>query len=156
MEQNVCCFTGHKQLPTKEIKTIIKRLNDEIDHLIHQGVTNFMAGGALGFDTIAASLIIAKREMGYPVKLILVLPCDQQNGLWTPEQTKLYEQIIKEADGLYYISDEHKANSLTTRNRFMVNKSDFCICYSTQNEGETFQMVIYAKEKGINLIKVSL
>lgn len=66
-----CCFTGHRRLPKDKIEHIIIRLNQEVDNLISQGVTNFISGGVLGFDQIAASLIVAKKEMGYNVRLIL-------------------------------------------------------------------------------------
>lgn len=59
-----CCFTGHRRLPKDKIEQIVIRLNQEVDNLISQGVTDFISGGALGFDQIAASLIVAKKEMG--------------------------------------------------------------------------------------------
>lgn len=43
---------------------MVKRLDREVENLIGLGVTNFISGGALGFDQIAASLIVAKKEMG--------------------------------------------------------------------------------------------
>jgi len=60
----VYCFTGHRKLLANKIEYIIKRLSDEIENLIRQGVTDFISGGALGFDQIAASLVVAKKEMG--------------------------------------------------------------------------------------------
>ncbi|RYD05756.1 hypothetical protein N752_07635 [Desulforamulus aquiferis] len=68
---NTCCFTGHRKLPKEKIEHIIKRLNHEIDNLISKGVTNFISGGSFGFEQVAASLIIAKKEMGRGVRLIL-------------------------------------------------------------------------------------
>ena len=60
MKNNTCSFAGHQKLPARKIKHIIKHLDDEIEKLIQQGVTNFISGGNLGFDQIAASLVIAK------------------------------------------------------------------------------------------------
>lgn len=68
-----CCFTGHRKLPQNKIWQIVKRLDTEIDNLINQGVTDFISGGALGFDQIAASCIIAKKQMGKEIRLILYL-----------------------------------------------------------------------------------
>jgi len=61
MKLHTCCFTGHRVLPANQIEGIIIRLDEEIDRLIVQGITDFISGGALGFDQIAASLIIAKK-----------------------------------------------------------------------------------------------
>ena len=41
---------------------IIKRLNAEIENLVHQGVVNFILGMALGFDQVAVSIIVEKRN----------------------------------------------------------------------------------------------
>lgn len=57
MKNITCCFTGHRRLPSDRIEQITKRLSDEIDNLYRQGVTEYISGGALGFDQIAASLI---------------------------------------------------------------------------------------------------
>lgn len=54
------------------------RLNQEVDNLISQGVTDLISGGAFGFDQVAALLVVAKIEMEYNVRLIFVLPCRYQ------------------------------------------------------------------------------
>ena len=52
MKKQTCCFTGHRHIPENELLQIQKRLESEIINLINQGVTEFRAGGALGFDTM--------------------------------------------------------------------------------------------------------
>ena len=49
-KNNTCCFSGHRMLSQKNREWIIKRLDEEIDKLIDRGVTNFISGGAIGFD----------------------------------------------------------------------------------------------------------
>lgn len=76
---NTCCFTGHRNLPAKKIEKIILNLDREIENLIAKGVTDFISGGAIGLDQIAASLILAKKEMGNAnIRLIFALPCKNQ------------------------------------------------------------------------------
>ena len=60
-KETTCCFTGHRKLPKYKIEDIIKHLDKEVDNLINQGVTDFVLGGAIGFDLIGASLIVTKR-----------------------------------------------------------------------------------------------
>ena len=55
-----CCFTGHRRIPPEAVAPLRERLEAEIESLIRQGVRYFGAGGALGFDTLAA-------EGGVPV-----------------------------------------------------------------------------------------
>ena len=82
-------------------------LDREINNLISQGVTDFVSGGALGFDQIAASLIIAKKEMGHDVRLVFALPCRNQDERWNADQKRLYHNLLAEADEIVYVSGEY-------------------------------------------------
>jgi len=62
MEPFACCFSGHRKLLQSKIESIVKLLHIEIDNLIHEGVKDFISGGALGFDLLVASLIVARRK----------------------------------------------------------------------------------------------
>ena len=135
-KMRTCCFSGHRHLPQENLKSIITRLNDAIDNLIKQGVTDFISGGALGFDQIAASLILAKQEMGLPVRLILALPCQNQDALWNAEQRRLYHYLLGAADDICYISEQYSDNCMKKRNRYMVDQSAYCICASSTPAAE--------------------
>lgn len=53
-----CCFTGHRKIPTNEFYTIYEQTKNQIETLVQNGYDNFIAGGALGFDTLAATAVI--------------------------------------------------------------------------------------------------
>lgn len=127
-KKQTCCFTGHRKLPKEKIAYIVKRLDHEIDNLISQGVRNFISGGALGFDQIAASLIIAKKEMGRDIRLIFALPCKNQDERWNDGQKRLYSNLLSEADEIVYVSEEYADGCMKKRNRYMVEQSDYRIC----------------------------
>lgn len=57
-----CCFTGHRYLHPHLIPAIRSRLYEAAEGLIHQGVLYFGAGGALGFDTLAAQAVLELRK----------------------------------------------------------------------------------------------
>lgn len=63
-QKKTCCFTGHRKLPANKIQNILINLDREIEALIASGITDFVSGGALGFDQTAASLILVKKETG--------------------------------------------------------------------------------------------
>lgn len=86
MKEHTCCFTGNRKLPQDKIEKIVLNLNREVENLIAQGVTDFISGGALGSDQVAASLIIAKKEMGQRNRLIFALPCKNQDEFWAEGQ----------------------------------------------------------------------
>lgn len=155
MKSNTCCFTGHRRLPKDNIEQIIKKLNQEVDWLIAQGVTNFISGGAIGFDQLAASLIIAKKETGQPLRLIFALPCKNQDELWDDKQKKLYRNLLSEADEIIYISETYQCGCMEKRNHYMVAQASYCLCALLHTFGGTAQTVEYAKKKGLNIINVA-
>lgn len=154
-KSKTCCFTGHRRLPKEKIEQVVIRLNQEVEALISQGITNFISGGALGFDQIAASLIVAKKEMGYNVRLIFALPCRNQDELWNAEQKKLYHGLLGEAEEIIYVSEEYHAGCMKKRNRYMVDQSAYCICAHLYTMSGTEQTVKYARRKGLRIIDVA-
>lgn len=128
-KSTTCCFSGHRKLPKDQIEKIIKHLNQEVDWLIAQSVTNFISGGALGFDQLAASLIITKKEMGQPIRLIFALPCKNQDELWHNNQKKLYHNLLSEADEIIYLSESYHDTCMAERNHYMVDQASYCICH---------------------------
>ena len=58
----------------------------------------FGAGGALGFDTIAAFTVLKLKESYHDIRLILVLPCLAQTRGWSREDVEKYEDIKSKAD----------------------------------------------------------
>ena len=147
-----CCFTGHRKLPQDKIEIIIKRLDREVDNLINQGVTEFISGGALGFNQISASLILVKKEMGHDIRLIFALPFKNQDALWTGEQKRLYRNLLAEADEIVYLSEEYSDGCMKKRNRYMIGRSTYCICALFRPMSGTNQTVRYARQKGLNII----
>jgi len=80
MKDQTCCFTGHRRIPASEYAALDQRLEAEIEALIHQGVRYFGAGGAQGFDTMAALAVLQLRTLYPHIRLILVLPCKNQTN----------------------------------------------------------------------------
>lgn len=150
-----CCFIGHRKLPKERIAHIIERLDREVENLIDQGVTTFISGGALGFDQVATSLIIAKREMGREIRLIFALPYKNQEEPWIPEQRELYRNLLAEADDVIYVSKEYQDGCMEKRNRYMVDHSAYCICARLHPFSETDQTVKYAEQEGLKVINVA-
>ena len=54
MREKFCFFTGHRVLPAGKRGIIEDILKKHIAELAARGVTTFIAGGALGFDMLAA------------------------------------------------------------------------------------------------------
>lgn len=154
MKNCTCCFTGHRKLPADKIEGIMKNLDREIESLIASGVKDFISGGALGFDQIAAALIVVKKEMGRKIRLRFALPCKNQDELWTEKQRALYRGLLSEADKIIYISEAYDDSCMKKRNSYMVENSGCCICALLYKRSGTGQTVCLAQKKGLRIINV--
>lgn len=143
-----CCFTGHRRLPKDKTQHIVKRLDQEVETLISQGVTDFISGGALEFDQIAASLIVSKKERGSNIRLMFALPCRNQDERWSLEQKRAYQELLSVADEIIYVSEDYTDDCMKKRNQYMVDRSDYCICALLHGHSGTGQTVNYARKKG--------
>ena len=93
MKQKTCCFTGHRDIPLGDYQLIFDKTEETVERLIKKGYLYFGAGGALGFDTIAALAVLKIKEHYPDIRLILVLPCRFQTRGWASEDVKIYENI---------------------------------------------------------------
>jgi len=154
MRNHTCCFTGHRRIPPEEYDEIASKLEDILCQLINTGYQFFGAGGALGFDTLAAMTVLKVKKKYPHIKLILVLPCRNQTAKWKASDVKVYEYIKSQADKVVYISEEYTADCMFKRNRHLVDNSSVCIAYCTKEEGGTAYTVEYAYTKHIKVIKM--
>ena len=156
MKSQTCCFTGHRKIPEAQRAVIQKRLEMEILNLIRQDLRYFCAGGALGFDTMAA-LAVLKLKSEFPhVQLILVLPCKDQTKGWEDADIKTYNLILNQADKVVYVSEKYYNGCMMVRNRHLVNHSGICVCYLTDVVGGTAYTVGYAKQKGLQIMNLAM
>ena len=95
MKEKTCCFTGHREIPESDYNLLKQKTKNAIVALIGKGVIYFGAGGARGFDTIAAETVLELKKDYPQIKLILVLPCPDQTKGWKEGDIRKYN-IIKE------------------------------------------------------------
>lgn len=154
MKEKTCCFTGHREIPAEKFMYIKGRLDEELEKLINGGITSFCAGGAKGFDTIAAMSVLAARERHPEVRLVLILPCPEQADRWSEIDKLNYEEIKRRADEVRIVSEHYTRFCMQQRNRALVDSASVCICYCEKNTGGTAYTVNYAKKSGIEIINV--
>lgn len=142
--EKCCCFTGHRFISAEHRQRISENLPDIIRRLTSLGVTDFICGGALGFDTLAAQAVLAERTNNPDIRLILALPCRNQNRHWSKRDTETYNSICTSADVVCYISDEYYDGCMQKRNRAMADHSSHCVFYMNVPRGGTAYTVKYA------------
>ncbi len=155
LKKHTCCFTGHRDIPSDRLITIRNQLKAAVEQAIQNGYRFFGAGGALGFDTMAAQTVLKLKQQYPQIRLILVLPCVDQTSGWKQSDIDEYERIKSLADKVVYTSKAYHSDCMFKRNRHLVDHSSLCICYTTKQTGGTSYTVNYAKSKSIMTINLS-
>ena len=149
------CFTGHREIPEESYLALRDALREEIETQIQNGATVFRAGGALGFDTLAALCVLDLRRQYPQIRLELILPCPTQTRGWSPSEKGLYEQILQQADAHRYISTTYFSGVLQMRNLALIKGADICIAYlHSSHGGGTAFTCAQAIKNGLELINL--
>lgn len=152
------CFTGHRDLSKSEINTIYRKLNSLLDYLyINRGLRHCYAGGAIGFDTVAAQVVLNFRIMHPEIKLHLILPCSGQERKWTDEQKQTYNDIKTKANNVRVLAPFYFNGCMQARNKELLLSSDLCIAYlrNDTSEGGSLNTVLQATKMGIPIINLA-
>ena len=155
MKSLTCCFTGHREIPPEKRAEIVGRLERVIVSLYQRGIQYYGAGGARGFDCLAAQTVLRLRESCPGMKLILVLPCLTQTRGWPAADVAEYERIKALANKVVYTSRAYTRGCMHKRNRHLVDNSSVCVCYLTKNSGGTAYTVRYARKRGLEVINLA-
>lgn len=157
MQTKRCCFTGHRSIIVNN--ALKGRLWDSLCRLVEEySVTDFYAGGAVGFDMLCEKAVLALRKNYPQVKLHLILPCSPriQSGKWNPEQRALFGKILENADSCTVLSDRYYPGCMKRRNEELVKNADYCICYYNPEDvsSGTGQTVRMCEKSNVNVINI--
>lgn len=150
------CFTGHRTV--EMTASLEKSLTDTLEFLISNGITDFYAGGAYGWDIICELTVIKMRKRYPHIKLHLILPCfaEEQIENWSNLWKRRYNYILNNANNVEYVSEHCTKDCMKRRNARLVELADCCVCCYNENDrrsgtGQTLRM---ARKKGIEIINL--
>ena len=152
------CFTGHRNLSEAEIQLLSRRLTILIHTLITDHQTgNFYTGGAIGFDTLAAQVVLDQKTKHENIRLNLILPCEQQDKNWNESQKCVYRSIIEKADSVRILSPFYYNSCMQIRNRELLNASDLCVAYLRDGTsgGGSLNTVLQAAKMNIPIMNLA-
>ncbi|MGI6577297.1 MAG: hypothetical protein ACOX1Q_04525 [Eubacteriales bacterium] len=121
MSNNACFFAGRRWISSKRIGVVVQRLSRAIDILAANGVTDFISFGKKGFDILAATLVLVKRESGAPIRLIMIRPCVDFLRSSSAPGRQLISKISNEADKVVYTTERVS--------EYVFNCAQTCLCY---------------------------
>ena len=156
MEFGYCCFSGHRDIPPEAREKLAALLDKYIEKMTDCGRRDFLCGGALGFDTMAARAVLRAKERCEGVRLALAIPYEGMEKRWSQRDRQEFEAILEQADSVHYIARDYDRDCMLRRDRYMVEHSEVCICYMTRNTGGTAYTVAHALKKGIEVINLAI
>lgn len=153
-KQKILCFSGHRsqKLPSEEeLEKLQERLNEEIDKAIKDGIDTFYFGACYGFDLMCANEILSRKKLNnldkpQSVKLIAVLPYEEQPVRWNEENRELYYTTLEKCDDVITLNSKYIQGCYNQSNRYMVEHSSRLICYYNSSRGRTGYTVNYAEK----------
>lgn len=151
----IVCLTGHRHIPPQHALLLPSLLERHMLDLIERGAVEFRAGGAVGFDMVATLKLIEIKEHLPHIRLRLCLPCRDQTRGWDEAGRRAYDYILARADEISYTVDTYTPSCMLARDRQLVEGSDICLAYCTQNKGGAFYTCSYALKKDLELINLA-
>ena len=148
------CFTGHRQIPYAAAVEIPALLDRVLTDLCERGATTFRAGGAIGFDTVAALKVLELKERYPHIRLELILPCRNQTEYWEETAVRTYQYILKKADSHLFLFDTYFDGCMLERDRRLVEGSDICVAYCTRSRGGAAYTFTQALRAGLEVINL--
>lgn len=153
-KNNTCCFTGHRSIPPGAVPRLYSRLLECVDALARIGVCDFISGGAVGFDRLCERAVLETKKSHPHIRLTIVIPCEDQHRKWNVSDKREYEAMLKLADRVICLNEKYVTGCMHQRNRFMVEKSSYCVAFYTGKGGGTRYTLELARELDLDVINL--
>ena len=161
-----CCFTGYRpskfpfslERTSKEYIRFENKLVDAIFSLPKEQCYTFYTGCAMGFDLIAAEIVLMLKEaprVDFSVELICAVPFIEQSASFTADWKERYNNVIAAADEVVLISDRYFDGCYQHRNEFMVDNSDIVLTWYDGKPSGTGNTLKYANKKGKKIVNLN-
>lgn len=158
------CFTGRRSekiiAPYDEDAPIVKLIKTELTSAIAQAIKDgydiFYSGVARGIDIIASEIVISFRKTNPSIRLVSVIPFQNQSKGWEKEWLTRYNKILANSDQKLVLSDKYYKGCYFDRNKFMVQNSSCVIAVYRSLQGGTGQTVRFAQENAVPVIHIRL
>ncbi len=164
IKEKTIAFTGNRSLTspsglrgTQVERAICNKLYEllEKEHL-ENGITTYLSGVAIGYDTLAAMVVLELKRKYPSISLIAVIPFEGQEAKFSYEQKQMYKDILKQADHSITISPNGYSNeAYHQRNDFLIANSTRMYGYHNgKPRSGTGSTIRKAGERGVEVINL--
>ena len=139
----ICCFSGHGKISYTD--DVYEKLLNFIENLIiNENVSEFWVGNYGSFDALCARAVRALKQKHLLITLNLIIP------YVTSSMNKYKQQYQKDYDNILIADISEKTPKrfqILKCNEYMVDNSDFMICYVAYSFGGAGKVLEYAQRK---------
>ena len=135
-----CTFFGHRECYGLDRQV----LQQTIEELITKGVDTFYVGNQGQFDSAVYICLKQLRKEHPHIRVCIVLA-------YLPTEKNEYDDI---ADTMYPEIEGHPKFAIERRNRWMINHSDFFLCYINHTWGGAYKFARLAKQRGKTVVNL--
>ena len=148
-------FSGHRFIDASQREHVMKRLSNAVLDAYGNGIRNFISGFAIGFDMMAAEVVVSLKQSHPDITLTAAIPFNGQASRFSFYDRKRYDRLLKEADEVIVLSDSYYPRCFLERDEFMVNNASSLIAYYDGREkGGTFYTIRKAMAQNLPIVNV--
>lgn len=158
LHSKTIAFTGHRFIPFERQPMLKNLLKRSIENIYKQGYYTYYCGMAIGFDLLAAELILSMKEQGYPnLKLIAVVPYRNQSEKFSQRDKQRYNNALCKAEKVIILSENYTPKCFLQRNDYMLNHASCVFAYlSRTDRGGTYYTCKKAEDRRISVVNFFL
>ncbi|PXV68206.1 putative phage-like protein YoqJ [Dysgonomonas alginatilytica] len=148
-------FTGHRHINADNIAPLKEELTHTVRQQYHNGYTTFIVGGAVGFDLLAAEIVVELQQEFADIQLFCVVPYTGHHRAFDKEDKLRYIDIADRATVNIILSSQYYDGCFLRRNDYMIHNSSLLIAYhdGTYRSGTAYT-VRRAKANNISIINL--
>ena len=148
-------FTGHRIVEVRRWEAVKASVRDSISRLLDMDITNYSCGMAMGFDLLAAEVVVSMKSEHPQLTLTAVVPFPGQADRWAPDLRRKYFWLLSKADVRLTLSKTYYDGCFLVRNQFMLDHSCRLIeYYNGSSKGGTFYTHTRAERMGMPINNV--
>lgn len=155
LETKAIALTGHRFIPFEKQPLLKKLLVSAVTNNYEQGFTTYYCGMAVGFDMLAAEVILELKNKLKDLKLIAVLPFQNQSDRFSSYDKKRYQSILEQANEIVTLRKDYCNRCFLIRDDYMVEQADAVIAYlSRTDKGGTYYTCKKAQSHGLPILNL--
>lgn len=148
-------FTGHRFIPYDKIASLREALKTVILEHYNRGIRIFYCGMAMGFDLLAAEVVLSMKETYPDIVLVAAVPYRGQCEKFTPYNKQRYHNILSKANEVVILEENYTDGCFLRRNDYMLSCSGHLIGYfDGVPKGGTYYTFKRAKQRGMPVVNL--